>query len=79
MGAGPVRIGVAAVQGAVSEHVAAFARALEAGGVDGTVTPVHTLEAFREVDALAPGINTKRVLRLMAVATLLIKLSAIFF
>jgi 5'-phosphate synthase pdxT subunit len=59
-------IGVAAVQGAVSEHLAAFERALEAEGLEGTVIPVRTLPQFLSVDALVlPGGESTSISKLI--------------
>lgn len=51
-----MRIGVSAVQGAVSEHLVALERAAQAAGLSVTVVPVRTRAAFAETDGLIiPG------------------------
>ena len=51
-----MRIGVSAVQGAVSEHADALGRAARRTGLDVTVVPVRKLADFESTDALVvPG------------------------
>jgi 5'-phosphate synthase pdxT subunit len=61
-----IAVGVAAVQGAVSEHLAATADAMEEAGMDGEVRPVRTLREFGEVGALIiPGGESTSISKLL--------------
>jgi len=61
-----VKIGVAAVQGAVSEHIDAFRKALKGLGVEGDAVPVRSLEEFSRVDAVVlPGGESTAISRLL--------------
>ena len=61
-----IEVGVAAVQGAVSEHLAATAAAMENAGVEGAVRPVRTLKEFTEVGALIiPGGESTSISKLL--------------
>jgi 5'-phosphate synthase pdxT subunit len=62
-----MRVGVVAVQGAVSEHVCAFERAFEEMGVRGTAVWVRKREELEKVDALAiPGGESTTISKLLA-------------
>ncbi|MGQ9582859.1 MAG: pyridoxal 5'-phosphate synthase glutaminase subunit PdxT [Thermoplasmatota archaeon] len=61
-----VRVGVVAVQGAVSEHIEAFRRALREMGVEGEALPVRRPSDLDGVDALAiPGGESTTISRLL--------------
>jgi 5'-phosphate synthase pdxT subunit len=61
-----MKIGIAALQGAVSEHVAAFEAALSAAGVGGSVLQVRRRPDLAKVDALAiPGGESTTISRLL--------------
>ncbi len=60
-----MRIGVAAVQGAVSEHVEAVRKAGEAAGLETETVPVRTLSDFESTHALIiPGGESTTISRL---------------
>jgi len=61
-----VRVGVVGVQGDVSEHVDAVARAMEQGGFTGTVSAVRTRQDLEGVAALTiPGGESTTISRLL--------------
>jgi len=61
-----MRIGVAALQGAVSEHVGAFKEALLTAGVKGEVIDVRRPSDLKRVDALAlPGGESTTISKLL--------------
>jgi len=61
-----MKIGVAAMQGAVSEHVGAFRDALSASGRTGEVVEVRRPADLRRVDALAlPGGESTAISKLL--------------
>lgn len=65
-GAVSLRVGVLAVQGAVSEHAEALRRAAEASGRDVEVVPVRTPADLRDVHGLVlPGGESTTISRLL--------------
>lgn len=61
-----VRIGVVAIQGDVSEHVAAFRKALDHGHHRGSAIPVRAVADIAGCDALAlPGGESTTIMRIM--------------
>jgi len=61
-----IRVGILALQGDVSEHIAAFRRALCIGKIEGYVFPVRSAADIRGCDALAlPGGESTTIHRLM--------------
>lgn len=60
-----LRIGIAAVQGAVTEHQDAVQRASQASGLSAVPVPVRTVKDFQETDALIiPGGESTTISRL---------------
>lgn len=61
-----MRIGVTALQGAVSEHISAFESAFSAMGVAGTAVPVRSVADLKGVRALAiPGGESTTISKLL--------------
>ncbi|MEM2899840.1 MAG: pyridoxal 5'-phosphate synthase glutaminase subunit PdxT [Thermoplasmata archaeon] len=61
-----IRIGVAAVQGAVSEHINASEKALEQLGLEGKVYQIRRGEQIEEIDCLIlPGGESTTISRLL--------------
>jgi len=61
-----LKVGVIAVQGAVSEHVDVLKRAMKEQGIDGNVLPVRTVKDLDDVSGIViPGGESTTISRLM--------------